>query len=73
MFTVLRSVKKTGQHVYSTQKLVSVILILVVTFTVAIFGQIQCKKMQCLQSSRSVIFFGHLYSVILTSLKVHNK
>ena len=64
MFTVLRSMIKRSIYVYSTTKSFSVILLLVVTFTVVIFGQIQCKK----NITFTVFSFGHIYSVILTSL-----
>ena len=60
MFTVLRSMKKPDQHVYSTQKSFLVILILVVTFTVVIFGQIQYKKHNVYSLLVPSSLFGHL-------------
>ena len=64
MFTVLRSMIK-GWHIYSTQKSFFVILILVVTFTVVIFCQIQSKK---IRNFHSLLvwssLFGYLYLVI---------
>ena len=65
LFTVHRSMKNRSSYVYSAQKSFSVILILVVTFTVVIFSQIQSKK----SVTFTVFSFGHLYSVILTSLQ----
>ena len=62
--------KKTGKHVYSTQMLFLVILILVVMFTVVIFSQIQCKKHKVYSLLVRSSLFGHLYSVILTSLEL---
>ena len=71
--TVHRSTKNRSIYVYSTQKSFSVILILVLTFTVVIFGQIQCKEkltfivLYHFQSSYKVVF-GRLCSVKLTIL-----
>ena len=59
MFTVLST----------TQKSFSVILMLAVTFTVVIFGQIYCRNVYSLLIQSSL--FGHLDSVILTSLSTH--
>ena len=87
MFTVLRSMKKRSINVYSTQKYEAgaswskgyvynaqklFLVILVVRFTVVIFGQIQCKKINVYSSrhfwSCNKVISGHLYSDMLTIL-----
>ena len=60
MFAVHRSMKNRSIYVYSTQKAFSVILILIVTFTVVIFGQTQCKKRHIYNLLIWSSLFGHL-------------
>ena len=72
-FISFKLVQKTCINVYSTQKSFSVILILVVTFTVVIFGQIQWKKKCNVNTPRHFwscykVIFGHLYLVMLAIL-----
>ena len=57
------------RYVYSRLKSFSVKLKVVVTFTVVYFGQVQSRKKRNVYSRliRSSLF-GHLYSVIFTSL-----
>ena len=54
--------KRYGEYVYSTQKSFSFILIVVVTFTVVIFGQIQCQK-----KFTFTVFLCHVYSLLVRS------
>ena len=55
---------KTTVKVYSRLKLFSVKLIVAVMFAVLSFGQVQSRK----NVTFTVVSFGHLYSVIFTSL-----